>query len=365
MLNETIYRIALQYQHNYGNQMVKKLIQICGSATDAFLNYPAKLIKKQGLHKQIPKPQWTDSVRLLAEKEYEWMLKNSVNLCFFTDNHYPKKLKNCQDFPYMFYYKGDGNFDRGKVVAIVGTRNASPYGEDAVKKLISEIAPYDITVVSGLAMGIDTMAHENSLIYGLHTVAVLGSGLGIIYPSFNSRLADRIVEHGGAIISEYPFNTKPERNNFPRRNRIIAGMSDATIVVETARKGGSVITAYLAHSYNRDVFAVPGSIFNTLQDGCHELIRRNIAALLNSGENLIEMMGWNPEPQKNVQKELFVELDENENQVVEILKKQQKCSIDEIVLQCANFTPSKVAGILLGLELKGVVECKPGKIYTL
>jgi len=365
MLNETIYRIALQYQANFGNQQIKKLIQYCGSAQALFTNYPDFLFKKNILGKSLPKPLLTDKICFLAEKEYEWMQKNEINLCFFTDDNYPKRLKNCNDFPFMFYFQGDDFFNRSKVVAVVGTRNASDYGCEIVKKIISEIAGYDISVVSGLAMGIDTMAHEQSLAFGLNTVAVLGSGLGVIYPACNSKLAIRIIEHGGTIISEFPHDMTPERTNFPQRNRIIAGMADATIVVETAKKGGSVITAYLAHSYNRDVFAVPGSIFNPLQDGCNELIRCNIAGLLNSGEHLIEMMGWNSTPPKSVQRELFIELDDKEEKIVEIIKKHQEISIDEIIQCCDEFSPSKVAGLLLGLELKGVVECKPGKIYKL
>lgn len=365
MLDETFYRIALQYQDTLGNKVIKKLIQHCGSAQSLFATSPNSFFKKNILGKTLPKPVLTDKIYALAEKEYKWIEKHGVNLCFFTDENYPKRLQNCNDFPYMFYYKGDGFFNRSKVVAVVGTRSASDYGCDIVKKIISEIAGYDISVVSGLAMGIDTMAHEQSLSFGLNTVAVLGSGLGVIYPPSNIKLANRIIEYGGTIISEFPHDMIPDKINFPKRNRIIAGMADATIVVETAKKGGSVITAYLAHSYNRDVFAVPGSIFNPLQDGCHELIRSNIACLLNSGEHLIEMMGWNSSPPKAVQRELFVELDENEEKIVKIIKMHQDISVDEIIQCCNELTPSKVAGLLLGLELKGVVECKPGKIYRL
>ena len=260
MLNETMYRIALQYLENFGNQRIKKLIQYCGNARNIFTNSPDALFEKQCLGMSVSRPFLTDKIQSLVAKEYEWMQNNGINLCFFTDDNYPKRLKSCHDFPYMFYYKGDGFFNRLKVIAIVGTRNASDYGYEIVKKIVSEIAGYDISVVSGLAMGIDTMAHEQSLAFGLNTVAVLGSGLGIIYPALNNKLANRIVEYGGTVISEFPHDMIPDRNNFPRRNRIIAGMADATIVVETAQKGGSVITAYLAHSYNRDVFAIPDSI---------------------------------------------------------------------------------------------------------
>lgn len=367
MFDELMYRIALHYQPNYGNVLIRKIIKDCGTAKNAFLNPEKALSGVRKYNRHLPKPFITPQIFSLVEKELLWMESHDVHLCFFTDDHYPKRLNSCIDAPYMFYYKGDADFNRPKVVSMVGTRNASQYGKDVVKKIISELKEYNVSIISGLAKGIDTVAHEQALAMGLNTVAVLGSGLGVVYPKSNYKLIDKIVDHGGTLISEYPFMQQPDRQNFPKRNRIIAGLSDATIVIETAQKGGSIITAYIAHSYNRDVFAVPGSVFNTLQDGCNQLIRKNVAAAITSGHELLEMMGWEEgkTQNQNIQRNLFVDLSEEEDYVVNVLKEKGEMPIDEIHCKCTNYPVSKIAGILLGLELKGMIECKPGKVYKL
>lgn len=365
MLSETMYRIALQHLPQYTPSLIKHLIGEYGDATNIFLHASKYIHNLRKRSKFLPKPMITDSILEIVEKEVQWMNDNSISLCFYADEFYPKRMKNCSDAPYMFYYKGNSDFNSRKIISIVGTRNASQYGKDMVKRLISDLASYNITVVSGLAEGVDTAAHEQALCNNLNTIAVLGSGLGIIYPYSNRKLSENIVSSGGTLISEYSFNIKPERGNFPRRNRIIAGLSDATIVIETALKGGSIITAHIANSYNRDVFAIPGSVFEHTSSGCNELIRNNIAALLTSGEELVEMMGWKDEPLKRVQRSLFVELSPDEKGVVDFIQKSGEISIDEINIHCQSFTPSQIAGILLGLELKGVVECMPGKRYRL
>jgi DNA processing protein len=300
------------------------------------------------------------------EQELEYMSRFHIEFCFYTDEHYPARLKNCTDAPYLFYYQGDNNFNKTKMLSIVGTRNMNSYGRDVVKKLVSELAPYNVSIISGLAFGIDTAAHEFALDYGLHTIAVMGSGFGHIYPTVNRKLAARIVECGGALISEFPYNTLPDRTNFPQRNRIIAGMSDATLVAQSSRKGGSIITALIANSYNRDVFAATGSLFDPSYEGCHELIRTNIAAIVSSGELLADMMGWREQTShqsKGVQTSLFVTLSNDEELLVNFIQETGQRSIDEIVTGCSNFTPSRIAALLLGLELRGVVVCLPGKVY--
>lgn len=365
MLSETIYRIALQYLPQYTPTLIKHLIREYGTATDIFLHSSKSILRLRKRNKFLPKPVMTDAILETAEREAKWMAENGVSICFYSDHYYPQRMKSCTDAPYMFYYKGNGDFNSRKSISIVGTRNASQYGKDVVKRLVADVAPYNISIVSGLAEGIDTAAHEQALSHNLNTVAILGSGLGFIYPYSNRKLSENIVENEGCLISEYPFKTKPDRTNFPRRNRIIAGMSDATIVIETALKGGSIITAHIASSYNRDVFAIPGSIFESISSGCNELIRKNIAALLTSGEELIEMMGWKEEPLKSVQRLLFVDLTPHEKLVVDIIQERQESSIDEINIHCNSFTPSQIAGILLGLELKGVIQCLPGKRYRM
>lgn len=293
------------------------------------------------------------------------MEKHNIHLCFYTDKDYPKRLKNCCDAPSMFYYKGKNVFNEQRMVAVVGTRNISLYGKDVTNKIVSELAAHGVCVVSGLARGVDAVAHEQALDSGMKTAAVLGCGLRTIYPDTNERLARRILEQGGAIVSEFPFETKPDRQNFPQRNRIIAGMCDATIVMETATKGGSIITAYLAQSYNRDVMAVPGSIFSPTSDGCHRLITNNIAALATSGDEVARLMGWDLQPPQAVQRKLFVELTDDEQLLADVIAEQPSIMIDDLIGKLPQHTPSRLAALLLQLELKGMIECLPGQMYRI
>ncbi|MDR3046630.1 MAG: DNA-processing protein DprA [Bacteroidales bacterium] len=366
MLNETIYRIALQYQPFYGNVLIKKLIEKYESATNIFFNSEEIINHVQKRNRLIQKPFISDELYLRIDHEMAWIEKNSVSVCFYSDPNYPYRLKNCNDAPYLFYHKGTASFNKPKTISIVGTRHATQYGKEVVKRMISELAAYDVTVVSGLAAGIDTQAHEQAINHKLNTIAVLGSGLSVVYPQSNNRLFHTIAEGCGTVLSEYPFDTQPDRINFPRRNRIIAGLSDATIVIETAKKGGSIITAYLASSYHRDVFAVPGSVLTGFSEGCNELIRKNIAALVTSGNDIAEMMGWNDISVKNIQPSLFEELDVNEREVANIIQNYKEISVDDIYSHLsAIYSSSQIAGILLGLEIKGVVERLPGKCYKM
>jgi DNA processing protein len=265
----------------------------------------------------------------------------------------------------MFCYKGSNQFNPEKTLAIVGTRNATAYGKDAVRRIISDLSSHNISIISGLALGIDTFAHEAALDFNLHTVGVMGSGFGNIYPSANKKLATQMTDFGSTLVTEFSYYTMPDRQNFPKRNRIIAGMADALLVVETGKRGGSIITACIAHSYQRDVFAVPGSVFEPSQEGCHELIRQNLAALVTSGENIIEMMNWDAEKLTHIQPQIFIELNENEENVISVIRNLKESSIDELISHNPTLTPSKIASVLLGLELNGMIEALPGKRYRL
>lgn len=360
-MTEQLARIALQFTPNIGSSSIKKLLQYYGSASAIF----SEKSKISPLGKRVPLPTLTTEICALAEHELCQMERENIHLCFYTDNDFPKRLKACADSPYLFYYKGKYVFNEQKMVAVVGTRNISTYGKDVTNKIINELAQYNICVVSGLARGVDTVAHEQALECGLKTAAVLGCGLRRIYPDTNTRLARRIIEQEGAIISEFPFNTKPDRQNFPQRNRIIAGLSDVTIVMETAAKGGSIITAYIAQSYNRDVMAVPGNVFTQTYDGCHELIKKNVAAIATSGADVAELMGWDLQPKRAIQRSLFIDFTEEEQIVVQKIENQDNIAIDDLTISLPQFTPSKLASILLQLELKGVIECAPGKNYRI
>jgi len=365
MVDELFYKIALSYQKGYGNSVIKKLLQLSGSASVLFLDFNSVRKKIKTARSFPTAPVLTQEIEKAVYNELNMAAKNEITHCFFTDPEYPKRLLRCNDAPYMFSYKGNSRFNFEKALAIVGTRHATPYGKDVVRRVVSHLTSHNVSIISGLAIGIDTFAHEAALDYRLHTVGVMGSGLGNIYPSSNQKLAKKMTDSGSTLVSEYPFYTLPDRQNFPKRNRIIAGMADAVLVVETGKRGGSIITACIAHSYQRDVFAIPGSVFEPSQEGCHELIRQNLAALVTSGEDIIEMMGWDVEKPAQIQPQLFKELNEDEENVVSVIQNLKEPHIDELLTATNTLTPSKIASILLGLELNGVIEALPGKRYRL
>ena len=364
MYSEDFYRLALRHLEGYGTATLKQMLRWAGSAGNLFTQPELWRSKMRARTRKLPPPAITSDMARRVETELRQMEKHQIRLCSCLDADYPFRLKSCQDAPLSFFYKGEPLFNRTRMLAVVGTRDVSDYGREATRRIMSELRGSDVVTVSGLAYGVDTEAHQHSLENDLPTIAVLGNGLGRIYPLGNMVLARRIVERGGALVSEYDFQAAPDRVNFPRRNRIIAGMADAVLVMETAAKGGSMITAYIAHSYNRDIFAVPGSIFDSRHDGCHELIRKNMAAIVTSGAELLDMMNWNMPSARPVQTSLFLELSEEEQTVVDALRGGEM-ALDMLSEKMTGCSPSKIAGILLGLELKGVITCKPGKMYAL
>jgi DNA processing protein len=365
MLNELFYKIALSYQKGYGNSVIKKLLQYSGTASALFSDFNSIRKKFQTTRTFPSAPVVSLEIEKEIHKELNLAKKNNISYCFFNDADYPQRLLRCKDAPYMFCYKGKPQFNFEKTLAIVGTRSATSYGKDVVRRIISDLSAHNLSIISGLAMGIDTFAHEAALDYKLHTVGVMGAGFGNIYPSSNNKLSKKITDSGSALVSEYSYYTLPDRQNFPKRNRIIAGMADALLVVETGKRGGSIITACIAHSYQRDVFAVPGSVFETSHEGCHELIRQNLAALVTTGEDIIEMMGWNEEKPVVTQPQLFQDLNEDEENVVAVIRNLTEPHIDELFAKNHTLTPSKIASVLLGLELNGIIEALPGKRYRI
>lgn len=364
MDKETFYRLALIHFPNYGNVNIKKLIRLCGSATALFEEPQVVASKLYRYRANLELPKIDKSIGQFVSNELKQAQHHGIRICFFDDEDYPERLQRCNDAPYFFYYKGNSCFNERKSIAIVGTRNASNYGKDVVKKIVEDLAPHNICIISGLARGIDTCAHEEALNKNLKTIAVLGCGLSMVYPSENIKLAHQILEQGGALVSEYPFDAMPDRMNFPKRNRVIAGLSDAVVVAESQEKGGSIITAEIAHSYNRDVFAVPGSIFQKTQSGCHELIRNNVAALISSGKDIIEMMNWDQQETSNRQTKLFPDLSGEEEAILDIIRTEQGANIDKISSKLPDLKATRIASLLLTMELKGIIECKPGKVYT-
>jgi len=284
---------------------------------------------------------------------------------FFLDKTYPSRLKDIDDAPVVLYTKGNINFNAEKIIGIVGTRNATPYGKTFVEKIVQELVPHTPIIVSGLAYGIDIQAHKQALKNNLNTVGVLGSGLDKIYPATHEETARKMLS-GGGIITEQVFGTKPDAHNFPARNRIIAGLCDALIVVEAAMSGGALITAEIANAYNKDVFALPGNYNAEFSAGCNWLIKINKANLISSVKDIEYIMNWTPGSQKkSPELELFQALSHEESLIVSAIKsKADSIAIDELTFKTL-LSPGVLANTLLTLELKGLVKSLPGKQYKL
>ena len=365
MTTELIYQLSLCQVPFIGNVHAKKLIETFGSASAVF-NAPLhdlEKIENIGVIKAKSIKKFRDFAR--AEKEQAFIEKYEIRALFLTDNDYPQRLLNCFDPPAMLFYKGTVDLNASRIVAIVGTRNNTEYGKYFTEKLVKALVKVDTVIVSGLALGIDTIAHKCSLKYGIPTIGVVGHGLDTIYPPENTNLAKQMIRQGG-LLSEFRSNTKPDKHNFPSRNRVVAGISDATIIVESGAKGGSNITANLAWGYNRDVFAVPGRSTDVKSEGCNRLIRENKAMLLDDPGELITTMGWNEHEKKKgmLQKQLFLEMSVEEKKIVELLRKDEDTGIEELNFK-SGLSSSSIASALLNLEMQGVLKVLPGKRYRL
>jgi len=366
MSEQLLYQIALTQIPGVGDIMGKKLIAWCGSAEAVFAEKRRSLSKIPGMGSYTLNAihQFNDFSR--AEEEIRFIYKEQVKPLFFTDPDYPKRLLHCADSPMMLYYKGSADLNAQRIIAVVGTRNATEYGRSLCEKLIDELVVSDVLVVSGLAYGIDSCAHRSAIKAGLNTIGVMAHGHDRVYPAINRSLAERMLAQGG-LVTEFLSQTNPDRENFPRRNRIVAGMCDAIVVVESAKKGGALITADIANSYNRDVFAFPGRVGDQLSEGCNYFIRTNRAALLESADNIRYIMGWDDKtPGSGKQTRLFREFNPDESKIMEILKttKGYECGIDDLMLR-SELPASKVAAILLGFEFEAIVTALPGKRYRL
>ncbi len=367
MMNQQLYfKIALSLIPGIGGVLARNLIAYVGSVEGIFTESYQSLVKIPGIGEVNAKRLKNRDVFERAEKEMLFIEKHGIDVYFFTDKSYPRRLKNCTDAPIIFYTKGKMNLNEERVISIVGTRHATDYGKMVCEKLIQDFSDrnYKILVVSGLAYGIDFQAHKASIKYNIPTVGVVGHGLDKIYPSLHAETARKMVQNGG-IISDFPSGTKIDPANFIRRNRIIAGLADATIVVESAVKGGALITAEIASSYNRDVFAFPGRADEIYSHGCNQLIRKHGADLIEGIEDLEYFMGWEMSTkEKVVQPSLFVDLNPEEEKVVELLKKESPLFIDQISSEL-SMPGSKVSALLLNMEFKNIVVALPGKMYKL
>jgi len=363
MSKSLLYNVALSMISGIGNITAKKLIAYFGSVEEIFTAKKKDLTKIQGIGDILAKEIIKSNALKLAEKELKFTEKHHIDILFFLDKNYPERLKNCDDAPIILYFKGKSELKSKKIISIVGTRKATHYGKDNCNELIKSLKEngHAPLIVSGLAYGIDICAHKAALQNNLATIAVLGHGLHTIYPAAHKKFAKEIYENGG-LLTEFPSNSKLDPANFVRRNRIIAGMADATIVVESANKGGSLITADLANSYNRDVFAFPGRTGDKYSAGCNWLIKTNRAALIENIKDLEYILGWQTEIKQPIQKQLFIELNNDEKIIMDVLNNSEELSIDIITIK-TGMPMSKVSALLLNLEFSGLIKSLPGKIY--
>ncbi len=363
---ELLYQIALTLIPNIGCVHAKTLAEHFGSAEAIFKAKKSTLENIEGIGSVRANSIKSFTDFSIAEEEVKFINKYKIQPLFITEKHYPQRLLNCYDSPTMLYYRGEADLNTSRIISIIGTRANTEYGKSITEKLAKDLAAEKVLILSGLAFGIDTTAHKAALKNSLPTVGVLAHGLDTIYPAENTKLAKQMVAEGGGILSEFISGTKPDKHNFPTRNRIVAGMADATIVIETDIKGGSMITAELANNYNRDVFAFPGKTTDLKSKGCNYLIRANKAALITSAQDLLEQMGWLPEPEKKkkVQRQLFIELTADERILVDLLNANEQMQIDDIYLK-SQLSTSLAASALLSLELQGIVMSLPGKVYKL
>lgn len=352
------YQIAVTQLFGFGPKRSRQLIGAVDNLSSIF-HLPYKELE------QITNV----SASVLRKMDRKRALENAVEISknlqrfeirtlFYTDSEYPRRLKQCDDAPLVLYAKGNIEFNSSRIVSVVGTRGVSPYGKRICEELIEQFQGTSIQVVSGLAYGVDIAIHRACLRQGVPTMAVLAHGLEMVYPRIHSPVVQRMCEAGG-VISEFPPFTNPDRENFPMRNRIVAGLSDATIVVESKDRGGSLITADLANDYNRDVFAFPGGVYETNSEGCNNLISTNRAHLIKGGNDFLQKMGWDVQEKNPVQRSMFVELTDEEQQVVKILESVGEQHVDALAVR-TTMPISKLNVILFQLEMNGLIRALPG-----
>ena len=361
--NELIALLRLQKIPNIGDIVAKKLIERSGSATAIFEEKPATLQKIEGIGAITLKGISDKQYLREAESELDYIQKNSIRYRYYRDNNYPNRLKHCIDGPILLFESGNISLEDHRVISIVGTRNMTSYGKRFCEDFIESLAPLNPVIVSGFAYGVDITAHRAAMDQGLQTVGCLAHGLNQIYPKTHKRFVAE-VERNGGFFTEFWSTNHPERENFLKRNRIIAGLSEATIVVESAEKGGSLVTADLAHGYNRDVFAVPGRATDAYSVGCNTLIKQQKAQMITTAADMVYLLGWQLEEKKplGIQKQLFVGLEETEQQIYTFLQANGKQLLDNVALGC-GLPIFKTSSTLLTMEMKGVVRPLPGKLF--
>jgi len=360
---ELLYALALQKTAKVGDVIAKRLIKTCGSALAVGKEKKENLQKIDGIGSYTLADLRNREHLKAAENELKFIQKENIQVHYFLDKTYPVRLQHCVDSPIVLFQRGNANLNASKMISIVGTRKATNYGVEFCKELIASLSPLEPTIVSGFAYGIDIVAQRAAIKNNIPTIGCLAHGLNQIYPKVHKRYM-KSVEENGAFVTDFWSTSNPDRENFLKRNRLIAGMSQATIVIESAEKGGSLVTAHIANSYNRDVFAVPGRVGDTQSIGCNNLIKQQRAHILTSAADIVYLLGWelDAEPFQPVQKQLFVDLTPEEAIIHSYLQEKGQTLLDSIALAC-KFPVHKITPILLQMEMKGVVKPLPGKLF--
>lgn len=364
---ELLYQIGLTLIEGIGDVNAKSLLAYCGSASEVFKQKKAHLQKIPGIG-SVWAQSIVNSKNVLqrAEKEVAFIQKYTIKPLFFTDDNYPKRLKYCSDSPVLLYYKGVSDLNQEKIIAVVGTRKPSEYGKQITQEFVSELKDSGALIISGLAYGVDVLAHKAALENNLQTIGVVAHGLDRIYPQLHDKIAKRMIGQGG-LLTDFMSGTNPDAVNFPKRNRIVAGLCDALVVIESKRNGGSLITATIANSYNKDVFAFPGRAGESLSEGGNGLIKQNRAVLIENATDLLFTMQWQKSEKKSpISKQipLLINLNDDEKKVIEVFQSKTCLHIDEIC-QNTNFSSGKTASVLLQLEFSNLIKSRPGKVYEL
>ena len=360
------HKIALGLIPRIGDINARKLVSHYGSVEAVFHEPYRNLIKIPGIGSGLAKYISNRTYLETAEKEADYVTKNRIKTFFYLDNDYPFRLRQCDDSPVVFFYKGTSDINSPKILSVVGTRSATTRGRELCDKIIGGLAARhpDLILVSGLAYGIDIASHKAALSNNLQTIGVLGHGFKTIYPAIHRSTAEAMLNNGG-LLSDFLSDALPERNNFIKRNRIIAGLADATLIVESGIKGGALITADIANSYNRDVFAIPGRPEDQWSAGCNSLIKSNKAALAENSDDIEYLLNWKSEKSKPpVQRTLFSELDDTEKSIFELLSTESELTIDTIC-RSLSLPVNKLSAVLLQMEFKGMIKCYPGNLYRI
>lgn len=359
------YQLALYLAKGVGDMFIRQLVSYCGSPEAVFKSKKSSILKIPGVGKKIADAISEPVLLDLAERELEKVEKKKIDFSFYTDKTFPDRLKVIRDAPSLLFYNGKTGLNFKRSVAIVGTRKATQYGKEITEDIVQQLGQYKPVIISGLAYGIDIAAHRAALRTGLETAAIVASGLDIVYPAAHKTTALEIVKQG-VIVSENKLGTKPDAHFFPARNRIIAGLADLVIVVEAADRGGALITANIANSYNKDVIAVPGSIGESFSAGCNQLIRDNKAHIYTGISDIEMLTNWDQESQfgnslcKNKKPD---NLSLEEEKVFDLLQEVKDGIVfDDIAWKC-QIQVNQLASMLLGMEFKGVISAMPGKKY--